>query len=388
MRALEKQPADRFLSADAMRQALAALAEPRPSSQVTFPPTTGDLGIASRSDWDQFETRLRRGLWTRNAVALAAFLCLVLGVGLAARWAGHRVRIVAAEESEPNDGPAEANPLRDGQPIRGHLGARFSDAESDKDFYRLEVTGTDQVLRAEVTGLPQMALVLDLFGPEQRTPLARADYGEVGDTVILPNWSVSAGTYFLEVHAKVSPGQTPPEDVSDWYRLTARAAPRPVGEEREPNDTPESASTATLTEAALGNAGDRGEVDCWTFDPLACGVSTEGLRIGVVLSPIPHASLRLSSAEVSVNAGSALWARAQAGHPTREVRVRVAQGRNHTDRYALAFFTERADGGQALMSGLKELISRGRKEDARAMLSGAIKLAPSAAWRGQAETLF
>jgi len=311
----------------------------------------------------------------------------VVGVGLAVRWGGHRLRLVGAEESEPNDRPTQANALLSGQPIRGHIGARFSEAESDKDFYRLDVSG-DQVLRAEVTGLPQMALVLDLFGTEQRTPLARADYGEVGESVILPNWSVTTGTYFIEVHAKVAPGQLPPENVSDWYRLTARADSRPVGEEREPNDTAETASSATLVQPAFGYAGDRGEQDFWVLDPLASEVSTEGVRIGAVLSPVPHASLRLSSGDLSANPGGALWVREQVGHLTREVRVRVNQGRNLTDRYVLAFFTERADGGRAVIGGIKELISHGRKEDARALLDGAIKLAPSAAWKGQAEALF
>ena len=96
-----RRPRGSTRPASTSRQALAPLVDLHPSTQITSPGITGDLGIASRTDWDQFESSLRRGLWLRNAIALATLLGLVVAVGLAV-WGGHGPRLVGGEESEPN----------------------------------------------------------------------------------------------------------------------------------------------------------------------------------------------------------------------------------------------------------------------------------------------
>src|SRR5262249_32936387 len=85
-RALAKKAAERFQSADEMREALQVLAggEVRLEAAPASPATTGGYSIASREDWDAFEKSLRRGLWVRNALGPLAVL---LALGLAG-WFG------------------------------------------------------------------------------------------------------------------------------------------------------------------------------------------------------------------------------------------------------------------------------------------------------------
>ncbi|MHB1844338.1 MAG: protein kinase domain-containing protein [Deltaproteobacteria bacterium] len=388
LRALEKSPGDRFATADEMREALEPLAGLRPVPSFSkATKDTGDLAIASREDWDHFERRLRRSFLLRNATALALLCSLAGGGAWAYRRFANAPPAALSEEKEPNDTPAQANLIASGQSIRGHIGARFTQTESDKDFFVLPVVGPMQLLRVRVTGLPGMSLVLDLFGPEQKTPLARVDDGAPGAGLVLPDWPVSEGRYYLELHAKVPPGQVPPENVSDFYTLTASLTEPLPGEELEPNDTPETASAAGLSQAALGFAGGLGEVDDWALDPLASDSDIEGTRLGAVVSAVPGAELQLRSGQQAVPAGTALWVHEQPDKLKRIVSVRVERGANVDDLYALSFFTPREDGGKAVLSAAQRLVDLGRKQDAAALVLGALRLCPDAPWAPAAKLL-
>ncbi len=385
LKALAKDPAERFHSADEMRAALEPLAGIRQAPSFEAAPSdTGDLYIASRRDWDSFEGKLRRGIWMRNAFAILALLAVAGGGTYYARKLLDAGPTPVSEEREPNDRPREANLIASGQSVRGHLGQRFSESESDKDFFRLHVNGLDKMLRVDVTGLPGMALVLDLYGPASKTPLARADYAGPGQGLTIPDWPVQDGDYFIELRAKVTPGQVPPENVSDWYTLTATVSPKLLGEETPPNYTPETASTASLLHPALGFAGDLGEMDYWILDPLGQKSNVEGVPVGAVVSGVPDAELRLVSGKQEVPAGTALWVSQVAGDPRRLVAVKVVKGLNVNDVYTLAFFTAKPAGGRAVEGAAKRLRSLGRRDAAEALVTGALKLMPDAPWAAKA----
>ncbi len=380
LKTLAKQPECRFASADELRAALEPLAGLRAVPEFSQTPRdTGDLSIASREDWARFERRLRRGIWTRNVAAL------LVTAGVLAGGAWYTRRLLSAppapltQEVEPNDRASQANLIGSGLPIRGHLGARFSDLSSDKDFFRIEITGTDEVLRAEATGVPGMSLVLDLYGPGSPAPLTRAD-GPPGGGVVIPDWPVEEGTYYLELRAKTAPGQVPPENVSDWYTLTATATPRLPGEEKRPNFTPETASAAAFEQPALGYPAQAGGTAFFALDPLSARAELMGVKLAAVLTPVAGADLRLVLGNEELPAGRAGFLPELSGVSRRIVGVKTVGGGIARDPFVIAFFTPRGDGGHALVSAVRRLVAAGRSSDAAALAAGAEKLVPGAPW--------
>jgi serine/threonine-protein kinase len=282
--ALRKRPEDRFASADEMREALAAVSEPTGSHDLrgAAPQLTGELGIASREDFAEFEREVR-ALRRSRVLAPVAALLAVAALGIATwRWpalyaaAAARAPAVAAlvpralrpgaladgDEHEPNDRPADANALAlpagpAGGPaaVRGHVGAKLSATSGDVDVYRLEIPplAGRKVVVAEwrgerpgegIRGL-DVALALNRERPPQdgrvAAPLvASADRGGAG----LPERLVAAaapGVHYLTVREQHGP-DGPVEKPTDRYVLEVRLADPAPGEEIEPNDAPDDAA--------------------------------------------------------------------------------------------------------------------------------------------------
>jgi hypothetical protein len=285
-RALAKKPQDRHASADEMGEALLALGETtgtrrlrRPSS----PNVTGELQIASREDFKDFDRQVRALRRSRVVGPVTAFLAVALAAAgvwrwpdlfgfVAARWpaavsllpdplrpSGH----FDGEEHEPNDLPARANALPiplgpDGRPggvavIRGHIGAKLSETVGDTDIFRLEVPSAQgrRVLVAEWRGEREgegirgldVALTLNrLRGGEEARPaaplVASVDRGGPGRPERLVA-AVEPGTHYLAVREQHDDATGPVEKPTDRYVLEVKLAePRP-GEEVEPNDAPD-----------------------------------------------------------------------------------------------------------------------------------------------------
>ena len=283
-RALSKKPQDRHASADEMGDALLALAEPsgtRRTRKPASPNVTGELEIASREDFRDFDRQvraLRRSRFLGPLTALLVVLAVAAGVW---RWpdlyalVATRAPAVAAlfpeplrpsglydgSEHEPNDTPARANPLPiplgpDGRPgaavIRGYIGARLSDTVGDTDIFRIDIPPGQgrKVLVAEWhgekegEGIRGLDVVLALNrlradGDRATAPLvASVNRGGPGRPEHLVA-AVEAGTYYLTVREHHDDATGPVEKPTDRYVLEVRLAdPRP-GEEVEPNDAPD-----------------------------------------------------------------------------------------------------------------------------------------------------
>jgi serine/threonine-protein kinase len=304
-KALAKRPEDRYPSADAMREALLAAGEPsgpRTPRRPLTPEVTGELEIASRDDFVEFEQQLRAIKRSRVAAPALVALLLVAVAVVAWRWTdvyallAKRAPAVAASlpagvrpsnlydgvEHEPNDSPAQANPLPvppgpDGRVargvavMRGHIGARISDTTGDIDVFRLVIPegAGPAILVAEwagerpsegIRGL-DVALTLNRQRDEgaERTsaPLvANVDRGGPGrpETLSAP---VDPGVYFLAVRERHKDDAVPVEKPTDGYLLEVRLTEPKPGEELEPNDRPDSATHPFLRYAEWSSLASR-----------------------------------------------------------------------------------------------------------------------------------
>ena len=291
-RALEKRPEDRFQSADEMRVALQRAFDPDNSTLSLetgeAPEVTGELAIAKRKDFADLDRHIRNIRRGKVAAPLFFLAFFALAALVAWRWSdvyvllGERLPSLAralpaslrpsdfydGEEHEPNDVPALANglplpPGPDGRramgvaEVRGHIGARLNAVTGDVDVYRVEVPRSSRplVLHAEWSGETpgegikglRVALTLNRerggSDPRRSAPLvAQADRGAPGRGAELTA-AVVQGTYYLAVREKHREGEEPVEKPADGYRLKVWLAEPQPGEEAEPNDEPDSATS-------------------------------------------------------------------------------------------------------------------------------------------------
>ncbi|HVP69424.1 MAG TPA: serine/threonine-protein kinase [Anaeromyxobacteraceae bacterium] len=291
-KALSKKPEDRFQTADDMRVALQRAATPDDATLSLdageAPEVTGELAIAKRQDFadlDRHIRTIRRGKVLGPVAVLAALSIAAL---VAWRWTdlyvllNERAPGIAGalpislrpsdfydgEEHEPNDVPALANrlplpPGPDGRramgvaEVRGHIGAKLNAVTGDVDVYRIEVPRSSRPLVLHAVwsgdnpgeGIRGLRIALTLnrerggSDPRRSAPLvAQVDRAAPGRTAELTA-AVVPGTYYLAVREKHREGEEPVEKPSDWYRLRVWLAEPQPGEEVEPNDEPDSATS-------------------------------------------------------------------------------------------------------------------------------------------------
>ena len=348
-RALAKRPAERFASADDMRDALLQLGEEptgsRPVARVGAPEMTGALEIASREDFEALDRKVRP---LRPSRVLPALLVLLVAAGGAAVWraadlyallAARAPRVAAllppalrpsgvydGVEHEPNDTPAQANPLPlppgpDGSAaggvakVTGHVGARIDERTGDVDLYRVDVppaVGTGKILVAtwrgerEGSGIRGLDVVLTLnrapaaTDPRATAPLvATSSHGGPGAPERLTA-AVQPGRYYLAVREQHDDATGPVEKPTDDYVLEVRLADPTPGEELEPNDAPERVPgraqryadwrALASRNALVPGAALRGETAPDDFDTLSVPAHASAPRL-VALVPVPALAL-------------------------------------------------------------------------------------------------
>jgi serine/threonine-protein kinase len=304
MRAMAKRRDERYASADALKQALAQAAS---AASQRLPLPTGEqrratdrhgrdepsgvtpLGAAQplrREDFDQYERNLKRRRWLALSIVPVALLASAVAVVLYSRATSTvQVRDV---EREPNDTAAQANPIASGRAIKGQIGKRLSLEESDRDFFSFSV-GVPSLLRVEVSGLPNMELVLEVFDGHGAKE-AEADNGGVGDGEIIPNLRLAPGEHYIAVRQVWVAGQPATENVSDDYSLTATWQPLPTDIEAEPDDAVDEAIAVAPGAQLRGYLGHADDVDYYRVvadaGPLVAEVSgVAGVELRVTVLP-------------------------------------------------------------------------------------------------------
>ncbi|HLL52085.1 MAG TPA: serine/threonine-protein kinase [Myxococcaceae bacterium] len=260
-KALAKDREERFSSAEAMIQALERARNDLGYSLHDLTPLPEELqDVARREDFDRFERSLRM----RRVLAPVLVLSLL---GLAGA-AGYRY-LVAAEaavrpsESEPNNQPVQANRIALGQPIRGMVGARLGDRDSDRDLYVLDVP-RGQPLTVELAGVEDMNLVMQLMPVDEGGKSAARglllDDAPTGLGERVDGFDAPAGQLYLRVEERryfTEPNRPPRETTRGTYALKVTATGAPVGArlEVEPNDKLDAATAVPPGAALVGFTG-------------------------------------------------------------------------------------------------------------------------------------
>ncbi|HYQ80201.1 MAG TPA: serine/threonine-protein kinase [Anaeromyxobacteraceae bacterium] len=459
-RALEKRPQDRFQSADEMRAALLAVGDlvPRvtPATGIAIPDVTGDLAIASRKDFADFERQIEALRRSRVAGPAAVGATILLAALLAWRWGdvyaflrqqapGLAEALPAAFrpadlfdglEHEPNDTPAQANPLPippgpDGRrgggvaAIRGHIGAKLTDTTGDVDVFRIEVPAVDRprVLRAEWSGEREgegirgldVALTLnrDRGGEGRRSaPLvASVDRAGPGRPEELAA-GVAPGVYYLAVREKHPEDAPPAEKPTDWYQLKVWLAEPQPGEEVEPNDAPDPVTHRELRYPEWKAVGERNPLGegraihgtTSPEDPDTYSIAPRGAADTLeLLALVPEARLALTAQlwvpdEVDLAPprprDRVRFEKAGEGAPGQVLFVRLPPAPRHDaawlvqvralsgeGRYAAVALGPGSASGAALVRLLEELPRDGRGPQALELAAGYVTLVPGSTVR-------
>ena len=268
--AMAKKAGDRYQSADELRVALlgylASVGDDVDDSllRTSVARDAGkraDQVVSTRAAVDHYERGLRR----RGQMGYVLLVLLLGGAAAAGLFFWQRPRTVAdvTVEHEPNDMPEQAAVLPEGTTVTGFLGRRASTTIGDVDLYELRNGGGRHVLSAELRGIPNIDLVLDVFRPGQAEPVLSVDTGGVGEGERIPNFPVGGRGYLLRVREHWLTGHFPTENISDSYQLTWHFIEPAADDESEVNDSLELANLIAIGARRRGYIGWSGDVDTY-----------------------------------------------------------------------------------------------------------------------------
>jgi eukaryotic-like serine/threonine-protein kinase len=197
-----------------------------------------------REDFDAFERSLRRRGFLRMLVVPMALAAVGGGAFWYLRWQKRQPRTI---EKEPNNTLETATLIAAASAVRGKIGERLSENQSDRDYYRVAspaAPGRPAKLTARLSPIRRMDLALAVYDHSGKL-LATADNDGRGEGETIPNLGVVDDSLYLAVMESkfvADPTQNP----LDEYQLEVTFERPSEDEELEPNDVD---SDATPIEA-------------------------------------------------------------------------------------------------------------------------------------------
>lgn len=256
LRCLEKDPDQRYQTAEELRQAL-----------IDYFTTVGDGGWRlSGVGQVPFGSGKRRtdGIDSmfkpKRRLGWLVALLLLLGGGVAAWQFATR----GPEENEPNHSVKDATALPENVEMEAYLGQRLSEDSGDVDLFEIEHVGARRrAVNIEVTSIPNMDVVVEVQREGHTEPLVVADSLRLGQGERLPNVPIEPGKYLIRVRERRIEGALPTENVSDEYYIRWRLLEQDRTFESELNDSLELAEPLALGSERRGWIGWRGDVDTY-----------------------------------------------------------------------------------------------------------------------------
>jgi serine/threonine-protein kinase len=218
----------------------------------------------NRDDFEAFERSLRRRGYVRLVIVPLLLLAIAGGIFGVIRWQRQQPHDA---EIEPNNDTDHATLIPLGKPVRGKIGQRLSETQSDRDYYKVKLPKRSgpQKLTVSVTAIKTMDLAVAVYDPSADKIVAEADNLGVGEPEKIPGLAVSGDTVYVAVYESKALA-TVTEDVTDAYELTVTAAPFGDDEEREPNDFDSDALPIGVGESKTGLLQKIDDEDRWRWD--------------------------------------------------------------------------------------------------------------------------
>lgn len=275
VKAMAKQPEERFQSVEELREAL--IGELRRSADPTGIDELLDSkavrgvvnpedAIATRDEVERYERKLRR----RGYVTWSVIVTLSLGAGAAAAVllldAADEEPVFSGAETEPNNVASEATTVPFGVSVKGTLGKRLDPKRSDRDFYRIHIPEGNSLLSLKTTSLPNMSLCTHLYREGVESELGRYCPGTPGIELSIPQLQLQPGTYLVGVMQDQNRYDERTrvhthENISDEYQLDLQATPADNSREVEPNDQARLATRLSAGNSLTGSIGWMKDVD-------------------------------------------------------------------------------------------------------------------------------
>ncbi len=342
LRCLEKDPDNRYQTAEEVRQAL-----------IEYLATVGagdwrlsGVGQAPFGSGERRVDKLDSVFRPKRRLGLLILLFLLAGGGVAA-W---QLATRGPSESEPNHAMKDATRLPENTEMGAYLGQRLSKDSGDVDVFEIEHVGTRRrAVDVEVSSIPNMDVVVELLVPAREEPLIVADSRGLGQGERLPNVPIDPGKDLIRVRERTVEGDLPTENVSDEYHVRWRLLDEDDSFERERNDSLELAEPLELGAERRGWIGWRGDVDtfCLSEDAERVVAQVSALaEVDLVLRVVDQRTDRSGKYD-DKGAGhgetSKTWRNAEAGKlcvevsaDARDERGRVAQP---DETYGVRFIT-------------------------------------------------
>lgn len=230
MRCLEKDPDDRYQTAEELRQALIEYITGVGSGDWRLSTVANPSAKSGTRRVDELDS-----IFTRKRRTWAWLLLLALAAGGVGAW---QIATRGPSEREPNHLADQATRLPENTAMEAYLGQRLSEDSGDVDLFEIENPGGQpRAVEIDVSGIRNMDVVVELLRPGVDEPLIVSDSRGLGEGERLPNVPVDSDNYLIRVRERPDEGAHPTENVSDEYVVRWRAMPDDPAFERELNDS-------------------------------------------------------------------------------------------------------------------------------------------------------
>jgi serine/threonine protein kinase len=183
-----------------------------------------DVGVSNlvSPEEDRFADRLRQRRVIRGILALTL---ITVGTSLGVWYYRTAPSKALSQEREPNDRSVEANRIKSGQSISGHIGYRAVRAKSDQDMYFVQTPDEPVKVEVRLTPVPGLDLVAEIISYEGKI-LATMNRGRVGRAEFGSVEVKDARGVQIRVREHWIADEVPKENSTDPYELTVTIIPQ------------------------------------------------------------------------------------------------------------------------------------------------------------------